>query len=55
MGLNKGRDDGEFIDPHGIDFDSSDNVYVVDSGRMCMKRRIFVLYSVYFRPTMLLL
>ena len=26
-----GRDDGEFIDPHGIDFDSSDNVYVVDS------------------------
>jgi DNA-binding beta-propeller fold protein YncE len=26
-----GRDDGEFIDPHGIDFDSSDSVYVVDS------------------------
>jgi DNA-binding beta-propeller fold protein YncE len=35
-----GRDEGEFIDPHGIDFDSSDNVYVVGSGNVHEKKDI---------------
>ena len=44
---SEGTCDGQFWLPHGIAIDSSDNMYVVDSGNV-HKKRIFVLYSRYF-------
>jgi hypothetical protein len=42
---SEGYGDGQFWLPHDIAIDSSDNVYVSDSG-ICMKRRIIVIYSI---------
>ena len=45
-----GTDDGQFWLLHDIAIDSSDNVYVVDSGNVHEKKDICATQLVYFRP-----